>query len=101
MRLSTFALAALIAWGLRVAGGLWGDSAHRIGDEIVLFNDKPIPEQLEQFLPKSTTIRTQEMYQYALNMLFAGTHNKKREISIIKKENQTNYFPDSLQFEES
>ena len=61
------------------------------------FNDKSIPKQLEQFLPKYTNIFTTEMYQYALNMLFAGTRNIKRKITINKNENQINYFPDSLQ----
>ena len=68
-----------------------------IGNEIVAFNDKSIPKQLEQFLPKYTKIFTTEMYQYALNMLFAGTRNIKRKITINKNENQINYFPDSLQ----
>ena len=68
-----------------------------IGNEIVAFNDKSIPKQLEQFLPKYTNIFTTEMYQYALNMLFAGTRNIKRKITINKNENQINYFPDSLQ----
>jgi C-terminal processing protease CtpA/Prc len=72
-------------------------SGLKIGDEIVLFNGKSIPEQIGQFLPKSTTTHTQEMYQYALNMLFAGTHDVKRTITINKNGNQINYFPDSLQ----
>lgn len=72
-------------------------SGLNIGNEIVAFNDKSIPKQLEKFLPKYTNIYTTEMYQYALNMLFAGTRNVKRKITINNNENQINYFPDSLQ----
>lgn len=68
-----------------------------IGNEIVAFNDKSIPKQLEKFLPKYTNIYSTEMYQYALDMLFAGTRNIKRKITINKNENKINYFPDSLQ----
>lgn len=72
-------------------------SGLKIGDEIVLFDKKPISEQVEKFLPKYTAIHTEEMYQYALNMLFAGTHNTKREITIYRNGKQLDFFPDSLQ----
>jgi carboxyl-terminal processing protease len=73
----------------------------KIGDEIILFNNKSIPEQVEKFLPKFTTTHSQEMYQYALNMLFAGTHDTKRIITINRNGKQLNLFPDSLQTTET
>jgi carboxyl-terminal processing protease len=72
-------------------------SGLKIGDVIVLFNKKSIPEQVEKFLPKYTAIHTQEMHQYALNMLFAGTHDTKRIITIYRNGKQVDFFPDSLQ----
>jgi C-terminal processing protease CtpA/Prc len=76
-------------------------SGLKIGDEIILFNNKSIPEQVEKFLPKFTTTHSQEMYQYALNMLFAGTHDTKRIITINRNGKQLNLFPDSLQTTET
>lgn len=75
-------------------------SGLKIGDEIVLFNGSSIPKQVEQFLPKSRTTDTPEMYQYALNMLFAGTHNIKRKITISRKGNLIQFYPDSIQTKE-
>lgn len=71
-------------------------SGLKIGNEIVQFNGKPVDEQLGQFLPKATASYTQEMYQYALSMLFSGTHDQKRVITIIEKGKQTSFYPDSL-----
>jgi C-terminal processing protease CtpA/Prc len=73
----------------------------KIGDVVVLFNKKPITEQIEKFLPKYTAIHTQEMYQYALNMLFAGTHHTQRVITIYRNGKQVDFFPDSLQKKET
>jgi C-terminal processing protease CtpA/Prc len=69
----------------------------KIGDVVLLFNNKSIPEQVEFFLPKYTAIHTQEMYQHALNILFAGTHDTKREITIYRNGKQVDFFPDSQQ----
>lgn len=73
----------------------------KIGDVIILFNNKSISEQVEKNLPKCSAIHTQEMYQYALNMLFAGTHDTKRIITISRNGKQLNFFPDSLQLRET
>jgi transposase len=35
------------------------------------------------------------MYQYAINMLFAGTHNVKRKIKISENRKQLTYYPDN------
>lgn len=68
----------------------------KIGDQVVLFNNQSIPEQLVRFLPKYTHDYTGDMYQYALSMLFAGTHQSKRILTIEKKGRRVDYFPDSL-----
>lgn len=71
-------------------------SGLKIGDEILLFNGKPIAEQLTKFLPKTISNHTDEMHQYALNMLFAGTHDVKRVLTINDNGKHKNKFPDSL-----
>lgn len=68
-------------------------SGLKIGMEVKLFNGRPIEEQLEKFLPKYTNHPTPKMYQYALDMLFAGTHDTKREITIIENGKEKTYFP--------
>lgn len=68
-------------------------SGLKIGMEIKLFNGNPIEEQLKKFLPKFTEKHNQKMYQYALDMLFAGTHDTKREITVIENGKEKSYFP--------
>ncbi|MDO5522853.1 MAG: S41 family peptidase [Bacteroidia bacterium] len=68
-------------------------SGLKIGMEVKYFNGKPIEEQLENFLPKFTDKPNQKMYQYALDMLFAGTHDKKREVTVIENGKEKSYFP--------
>lgn len=82
--------------------GLGADmSGLKIGDEIILFNGKSIIVQIDKFLPKFTAIHTQEMYKYALDMLFAGTHDTKRRITGNRNGKQFDFFPDSLQIIET
>jgi carboxyl-terminal processing protease len=59
-------------------------SGLKIGMEVKLFNGKAIEEQLKNFLPKYTNNPNQKMDQYALDMLFVGTHDTKREITVIE-----------------
>jgi C-terminal processing protease CtpA/Prc len=76
-------------------------SGLKIGDEILLFNGKPVAEKVAQFLPKYTTQHTDKMYEYGINMLFAGTHNINRQITISRNGNQINFNPDSLKLTEN
>lgn len=69
-------------------------SGLKVGSEITLFNGKPIEEQLNKFLPKFIQNHNSKMYQFALDILFAGTHNTKREISVLENETEKKYFPD-------
>ena len=66
------------------------------GMEIILFNDSPIGIQLQKFLPKSTANYTPAMYEYALNMLLAGTYDKKREFTVKEREGLKKYSPDDV-----
>lgn len=68
----------------------------RIGDEITSFNGQPIATQLQQFLPKTVTTYSPAMYQYAINMLLAGTHDKKRTIEVIRDGQSFTFSPDSI-----
>lgn len=67
-----------------------------IGDEVVQLNGKAVEEQLLKFLPKAATVQTPDMMQYALDMLFAGTHDTKRIITISKNGQLLSFYPDSI-----
>lgn len=71
-------------------------SGLKAGMEVSLFNGKNIDDQVKQFLPKYTDQHTAVMYQYALDMLFAGTHNVKREIAIAEKGKSVSFYPDNF-----
>lgn len=56
----------------------------KIGMEVIAFNGKPIDEQIKKFLPKFTNLHNEKMCSYAIDMLFAGTHDTKREITTTE-----------------
>ena len=66
------------------------------GLQVVKFNGEKIDQLLPNFLPKYTKVYNDEMYEYALNMLFAGTHDKKRIITVLENGVEKNYFPDEF-----
>jgi len=66
------------------------------GLQVVKFNGEKIDQLLPNFLPKYTKVYNDEMYEYALNMLFAGTHDKKRIITVFENGVEKNYFPDEF-----
>lgn len=68
-------------------------SGLKIGMEVILFNGKSIEEQLKKFLPKFTDKPDQKMYQYSIDMLFAGTHDIKREITVIENGKERIFYP--------
>lgn len=70
-------------------------SGLKIGMKVVSFNGKLIEEQLNKFLPKFTQNHNSKMYRYALDMLFSGTHDTKREISVLENGKEKIYFPDN------
>ena len=66
----------------------------KYGFQVTKFNDENIDARLNDFLPKYTKEYNREMYEYALNMLFAGTHDKERKITVLENGVEKNYFPD-------
>lgn len=76
-------------------------SGLKVTMEITKFNGKPIDEQLNKFLPKFTQNHNSKMYQFALDMLFAGKHNTKREISVLENGTEKKYFPDEFNHSQS
>lgn len=71
----------------------------KIGMEILEFNGQPVEEQLPKFLPKYANTYNSEMLQFALDMLFAGTHDKPRSITTLENGHKQVFFPDSVKIE--
>ena len=66
------------------------------GLQVIKFNGIKIDSLIGNFLPKYTKVYNDDMYEYALNMMFAGTHDKKRVITVLEKGVEKNYFPDEF-----
>ncbi len=63
---------------------------------ITHFNDTPIKDAIKRILPKSFKNYDKKVYDYAVNMIMAGTHNKKRKITLLYKNNTLHFYPDDL-----
>jgi carboxyl-terminal processing protease len=61
--------------------------------QVTLFNGVSIDQQLKSFLPQFTDYHSPKMYQYALDMLFAGTHDKKRVITVVENGERKTFEP--------
>lgn len=66
------------------------------GMEVVKFNGIPVRDQISNFLPRYTSDYNQAMYSYAINMLLAGTHDKKRVVTVLENGREKDFYPDSL-----
>lgn len=66
------------------------------GMEIIKFNGLPIREAIKKFIPKSVSKADKEMYEYAGNMLLAGSHDTKREITVFYKGKEQIFYPDQI-----
>jgi len=66
------------------------------GLQVIKINGEKIDSLIGNFLPKYTEVYNDDMYEYALNMMFAGTHDKERVITILEKGVEKNYFPDEF-----
>ncbi len=66
------------------------------GMKIISFNGVSINESIKLFLPKTTSNYDAEIFEYAANMLLAGTHNSSRKITIQSDGISKDYFPDSI-----
>ena len=68
----------------------------KTGMLITAYNEIPIDRAVLPFLPKSVTKYDSRMYEYAANMLLAGTHDTKRKITAFSNGSEKIYFPDSI-----
>jgi carboxyl-terminal processing protease len=66
------------------------------GMQVVSYNDQPVDEAIKKFLPRSITNYNTKIYEYASNMLLAGTHNTKRKITVKVNGTTKDFFPDSI-----
>jgi len=73
----------------------------KTGMEIVEFNGAPVEDQLKKFFPKYTNTYDNSMLQFALDMLFAGTHDKPRVITIMNHSEKRDFYPDNCKADET
>lgn len=66
------------------------------GMQIIGFNSLPIKEAIKPLLPKSTSNYDAPIFEYAVNMLLAGTHNTKRKITAQLNGISKDYYPDNI-----
>ena len=64
--------------------------------QVIKFNDTPIEEAVKKLLPRTAETMNKEMYEYAANMLLAGTHNSPRKVTTLLKGREQTFYPDSL-----
>lgn len=62
---------------------------------ITRYNEMLIDSAVQPFLPKSVLNYDDRMYEYAANMLLAGTHDSKRRITVLSNSAEKTYFPDT------
>ena len=68
----------------------------KTGMVIEKYNGVAIKDAIKRLLPRSAKKITVEMYEYAANMLLAGTHDTKREITILVDGKEKVFTPDEL-----
>jgi C-terminal processing protease CtpA/Prc len=68
----------------------------QIGLEITAFNGQPVGDLLGRFLPRHATNHSPAMVQYALDVLFAGTHDQPRQLTALVGGAPRNFWPDSV-----
>ena len=66
------------------------------GMRVANFNDVPIETAVIQFLPKTIFKHDERMYEYAANMVLAGTHNAQRKITLNDNGKEKIFYPDSV-----
>jgi carboxyl-terminal processing protease len=66
-----------------------------VGTELVRFNSVPVPDAVKQFLPRSVLKPEKAMYEYAANMLLAGTHDTRRVITARVNGKERDFYPDA------
>jgi carboxyl-terminal processing protease len=68
----------------------------KVGMQVIKFDDRKMEEAIKKFLPRSAASIDREMYEYAGNMLLAGTHDSNRKITIMLNGREKIFNPDSL-----
>ncbi len=68
----------------------------KTGMTITQYNGMNIDDAVNKLLPRSVTVYDKEMYEYAGNLLLAGTHDKKRVLTTSLKGIQQLFNPDSI-----
>jgi C-terminal processing protease CtpA/Prc len=66
------------------------------GMVITGFNNVPFNEAIKKYLPKSVKKVDTAMLEYAANLLLAGTHNIKREITVMLIGHEQTFRPDQI-----
>ncbi len=66
------------------------------GMVITAFNQVPIDEAIKKYLPKSVKQVDMAMLEYAVNLLLAGTHDTKREITVLLNGQEQTFRPDQV-----
>lgn len=65
-----------------------------VGIKVVKFNDKSVIKGINEFLPRSSSFFSPQIYDYAVNMLFAGKHNQPRKITGKINDQEKDFYPD-------
>lgn len=71
-------------------------SGIKTGMFVTKYNGFPIEKAVKKFLPQSVTTFDKEMYEYAANMLLAGTHDAKRKITVQAGNKEQDFYPDAV-----
>jgi C-terminal processing protease CtpA/Prc len=66
------------------------------GMTVTMINGVPVSKAVHDFLPRSATAIETPMLEYAANMLLAGTHDTKREITVRINGKEKTFYPDSI-----
>jgi carboxyl-terminal processing protease len=66
------------------------------GMVIIGFNQVPVDEAIKKYLPKSSKEIDIDMLEYAANLLLAGTHDTKREITVLVNGKEQTFKPDMV-----
>jgi C-terminal processing protease CtpA/Prc len=66
------------------------------GMQIIGFNGLPVKDAIKPLLPKSVSIYDNNIFEYAANMLLAGTHHTNRKITVQLNGISKDYLPDQI-----
>jgi len=68
----------------------------KTGMFVTKYNGISIEKAVKKFLPQSVIAFDKEMYEYAANMLLAGTHDTKRKIAVQSGSKEQDFYPDAI-----